>query len=105
MLLADWCGRIIGRDPAVCIRGRYASTSEAMALVGVKSLPMLFARLCRAAGLRLTTQPAYGDICIIELGGVVRGAIRTRGYVVIGEGAGISRVVRARLVAAWSVHG
>jgi hypothetical protein len=41
---------------------------------------------------------------MIELGGSVRGAIRTSGYVVLGESAGISRVAAARLVAAWSVH-
>lgn len=102
--LADWCQREIGVDPGHEIRGRYRTVDEAKALLGVSSLPMVFGRLCRRAGIRLTARPAYGDICMIELGGSVRGAIRTAGYAVLAQGAGISRINRARLVAAWSVH-
>lgn len=91
-------------DPAAPIRGHYATVDEAGALLGTTSLPKVFGRLCRAAGFRLTAAPRYGDICMIELRGGVRGAIRTSGYVVLAEGAGLSRAASARLVAAWSVH-
>ena len=103
-MLADWCLAEMGIDPAREIRGRYDTIDEAMHLLGVSSLPMVFGRLCRAAGIPLTTRPRYGDIAMIELGGSVRGAIRTFGYVVRSQNAGISRVTTARLVAAWSVH-
>lgn len=104
LLLADWCFAERGVDPAEPIRGAYDTVDEAKQLLNVSSLPMVFGRLCRGAGIRLTTTPEYGDICMIELGGAVRGAIRTAGYVVLAEGGGISRVNKARLVAAWSVH-
>jgi hypothetical protein len=65
---------------------------------------MVFARLFRSCAVPLTRTPRYGDVCMIELDGSVRGAIRTAGYVVLAQGMGISRVAHARLVAAWSVN-
>jgi hypothetical protein len=104
LMLADWCLSELGVDPARLMRGQYETVDEAKALLGVSSLPMVFGRLCRHAGIPMTTRPQYGDICMIKLGGSVRGAIKTSGYVVLSQGAGISRVRDARLVAAWSVH-
>lgn len=103
-MLADWCLCEIGIDPARSIRGRYETVDQAMALLGVTSLPMVFGRLCRRAGIPMTTRPGYGDICMIELGGEVRGAIKAGGYVVLAPCVGVSRVGDARVVAAWSVH-
>jgi hypothetical protein len=60
LMLADWRLAEIGIDPAREIRGHYDSTDEAMHLLGVSSLPMVFGRLCRAAGISLTTRPRYG---------------------------------------------
>ncbi|MGM5018729.1 DUF6950 family protein [Tardiphaga sp. 367_B4_N1_1] len=102
--LADWCLAETGRDPAAELRGRYATAEQGSKLMGTASMPKAFGRAFRSACLRLTLDPVYGDICMIELGGNVCGAIRTRGFVVLSDGAGIGRVASARLVAAWSVH-
>jgi hypothetical protein len=105
-MLADWCLREIGADPAAEIRSQYSTVDGAQAFVGVSSLPHLFGRLFRGIGLRLTKSPQYGDVAMIKIGeSPVRGAIVASRYVVLGD-AGVSTVSRsaARLVAAWSVH-
>ncbi len=105
LMLADWVLLETGRDPAARIRGLYQTQDQGCALLRTKHMPIAFGRAFRAVGLRQTSMPAYGDICMIELGGSVRGAIRTRGFAVLANGAGVSRVVSARLVVAWSLHG
>ncbi|MDB6085550.1 MAG: hypothetical protein JWN43_3431 [Gammaproteobacteria bacterium] len=105
-MLADWCLREMGADPAADIRAQYSSVEEAQCFVGVSTLPQVFGRLFRSVGLKLTKSPAYGDVAMIKIGEMpVRGAIVATGYVVVGD-AGIARVPKsaARLVAAWSVY-
>lgn len=108
LFVADWCTEIFGIDPGTSIRGRYGNLDEGLALVGVRNLPMAFHSLLGAAGLRLTRAPLPGDVVTVALSdGLARGGILTsRGYVVVGEEMGLSRVevMAARRVAAWSVN-
>jgi hypothetical protein len=104
--VADWCREIRCIDPGADIRGRYASMEQGLALAGVKTLPMFFARLLRRAGLRQTRAARTGDVAVINISGLTCGAIvAAKGYVVLGEGIGLSRTgfAGARRIAAWSV--
>lgn len=107
LLLADWCRRLLGTDPAAALRGRYTSTEEALALTGDRKLSRLFHRQFRAIGLRLTNEPQLGDLAMIHIeDGGERGAIvTTRGFVTVAQGAGICRVPQGvRRICAWSVR-
>lgn len=105
LFVADWCAEVRGIDPAAEIRGRYDTLEQALALTGTRTLPAMFDRLLRGAGLTRTRHLAYGDIAVIRIAnGPPRGAIVTKGFVVVGE-IGLSRVplADARVVCSWSV--
>jgi hypothetical protein len=109
MLLADWCVHRRGVDPVAAYRGRFNSIEDLTGLVGVSSLPRVFGRLIRVAGMSMICRPVYGDLAMItvEDGGGPRGAIVGDGYIVLSKGVGLTRVPfsAARRVAAWSIDG
>jgi hypothetical protein len=104
--LADWLMMTARQgDLAFDLRGRYRDEHELAALTGTRDVLRLLARRARAAGIARTTMPRPGDVGVIVIaGGRPTGAIRTaRGWAVIGQGGGISRVVQARVLVAWAV--
>ncbi len=107
LFLADWVRHVReGRDAAAPVRGAYASDAELKVLAGPLGLPRLFDRLLRAAGLKRTREPQFGDVAIVSAPGFApRGAIVGRnGFVLVGE-EGVSRAPMqgVRLIMAWSL--
>ncbi len=75
-------------------------------MVGVKSLPWLYATLFRQAGIGRTRSVQHGDMALIRVGrGEAIGALVTSGFVVLDQ-QGLTRVPRAaaRIIAAWRIH-
>ena len=103
LFLADWVKRVTGRDPAAPVRGRYHDEKSLMALTGPLGLPRLFDRLLRDGGMLRTRDPQFGDVAMVTVAGMrPRGAIKTEGYVLVGEeGVSGARGV-LRVIMAWT---
>jgi len=62
LFLADWVNHVTERDPALPVRGRYASDEELAALAGPLGLPRLFDRLLCDGGMVRTKESQIGDV-------------------------------------------
>lgn len=68
MLAADWTRQVVGRDPAVGIRGRYRDREGARILVeGRGGLLRLVGEQYEQCGLGPTTSPRDGDVGVVRV--------------------------------------
>lgn len=105
LFLADWCVEQGAEDPARHLRGAYHSVKSGLAATDSRSTVVAFDKVFRAAGMRRTSAPRYGDIAMIRIGsGMPQGAIFANGYVMPAQGGGLSRVPpgSARRIVAWT---
>jgi hypothetical protein len=105
LFLADWIKLVRGFDPAAALRGSYHRLEDVPGMHERGGLLHVLTSLARSSGLHTTRHPRLGDVALVSIaGGPVVGAIRgERGWMVLGEGGGLSCVRSARMVKAWAL--
>lgn len=103
--VADWVRLCRGIDPIAHCRG-YRGRAEADALLrGWGGLTRIVGRAAARIGLKLTRQPAPGDVAVVALAGVATCAIRSaHGWILrMDDGMAMLPPDRVRVLAAWRV--